>query len=86
MKNSWLSLIVILGIVLELSAGTISGRSGAVPRPADESPIVTAWGSQLTVYYPSQQKVYVYSELGGNCVFAYTLTTPGGPISRENCK
>jgi hypothetical protein len=48
--------------------------------------VVYVWGSQLTVYYPNQKKIYVYSELGGNCVYAYTLSTPGGPITRENCK
>jgi hypothetical protein len=51
-----------------------------------EPPIAYVTGNQISVYYPSQKKIYVYTQLGGNCVYAYTLTTPGGAIGRENCK
>jgi hypothetical protein len=86
MKKFWIGLVLVLTLVLEPLAGTTSGRSGAAPASADEAPIVSASGSRLTVYYPGQHKIFVYSELGGNCVFAYTISTPGGPVARENCK
>lgn len=86
MKKFVLGLIVALALLLEVFAGTVSSGSGTVPRAPNGSPVITAWGSHLTLYYPSENKIYVYTELGGNCVFAYTLSTPGGPLARENCK
>ena len=86
MRNFLLGIVVALMLLAEVYAVTPSARSEAVPRAASESPTVTAWGSRLVVCYPSENKAYIYTELGGNCVFAYTLSTPGGPLARENCK
>jgi hypothetical protein len=72
--------------VLELCGSIGTLRGGRVLPAAEESPVITAWGSRRMVYYPSPRRVFVYTELGGNCVFAYTLSAPGGAISRENCK
>lgn len=49
-------------------------------------PVVYASGGQVSVYYPAERKIFVYTELGGHCVHAYTLTTPGGALLRENCR
>jgi hypothetical protein len=86
MKGSFYSLLSILALLLLFLAvshwsGIRAGQAGA-----EGPPVAYAWGSQVSVYYPSQKKIYVYSELGGNCVYTYTLSTPGGPVRRENCK
>jgi hypothetical protein len=77
-------LLTLLGSVL-LLVGIQLGKLRAQPADA-EPPVTYVTGNQITVYYPSQKKIYVYTQLGGNCVYAYTLTTPGGAIQRENCK
>ncbi len=82
------ALIVFLqGVILLLAflAGSLWSRR-AVHAQADTAPVVYAFGHNLSVYYPTEKKLYVYTELGGNCVYSYSLTTPGGPIVRENCK
>jgi hypothetical protein len=65
-----------------------SSWSGSPTAKADDesTPMVYVSASHLTVYYPDRKRIYVYSDIGGNCVFAYTLTTPGGPVTRENCR
>ena len=78
------ALLTLVGSVL-LFAGIQLGRVRAQQADA-EPPITYVTGNQISVYYPSQKKIYVYTQLGGNCVYAYTLTTPGGAIERENCK
>jgi len=86
MKNFRPLVLLAFALLLAVLAGSPSSRGRAEQADAGPLPMAYVWGSQLTVYYPAQQKIYVYSELGGNCVFAYTLSTPGGPIARENCK
>jgi hypothetical protein len=67
-------------------AGSVLGSGRASRADAGAPSLAYVSGSVLSVYYPDQKRVYVYSELGGNCVFAYTLSTPGGFVARENCK
>jgi hypothetical protein len=86
MKNSRPVILLALGLLLAILAGSSSSRGRAEQADTGPPPVAYVWGSQLTVYYPNQKKIYVYSELGGNCVYAYTLSTPGGLITRENCK
>ena len=78
-----LALLVLGGLML---VGARWIRAGAARAEPGASPVVHLWGSQLTVYYPEEKRIYVYSELGGNCVFVYSLSAPGGPITRENCR
>ena len=78
-------LLALISLVAFL-AGTVSSRSRAELADVEPAPLAYAWGHVITAYYPAQKKLYVYSELGGNCVHVYTLSTPGGPITRENCK
>ena len=68
------------------AAGTISGGSRAARAESDIPSLVYVTGDAVSVYYPAQKRVYVYTPIGGNCVFAYTLSTPGGFMARENCK
>lgn len=77
-------LLTLSGAVL-LLAGVQLGKVRA-QQSDTEPPVTYVTGNQISVYYPSQKKIYVYTQLGGNCVHAYTLTTPGGPVERENCK
>lgn len=84
MKHS--QLYFVASAVILLLAGALLSKGRAAQAGAEVSPVAYVFGSQLTVYYPAQKKLYVYSELGGSCVFAYTLSTPGGPVTRENCK
>ena len=77
-------LSILVGLVL-LLGGLQLGHLRAQPAEP-EPPIAYVTGNQISVYYPSQKRIYVYTQLGGNCVYAYTLTTPGGAIERENCK
>lgn len=78
-------LLSILAAVVLLAASFRLGE--AQSQQADMTPpVVYATGSQVSVYYPAEKKLYVYTQLGGNCVYAYTLTTPGGALERENCK
>jgi len=86
MKNPRPLILLALALLLAILAGSPSSRGRAEQVDAGLPPLVSVWGNQVTVYYAAQKKIYVYSELGGNCVFAYTLSTPGGPITRENCK
>ena len=86
MKNFRPLVLLAFALLLAILAGSTSSRGRAEQADAGPPPVAYVWGSQVTVYYPAQQKIYVYSELGGNCVYAYTLSTPGGPIARENCK
>jgi hypothetical protein len=86
MKNPRPVIPLAFALLLAILAGSSSSRGRAEQADAGPLPMAYVWGSQLTVYYPAQKKIYVYSELGGNCVYAYTLSTPGGPITRENCK
>ncbi len=86
MKNLPLSWLTSVALILVFLAVPLGSENSAQQAEAESPPVAYAWGHQLTVYYPARKKVYVYSELGGNCVFAYTLSTPGGPITRENCK
>lgn len=72
-------------LALAFLAGSLWSRR-AVHAQADTSPVVYAYGHNLSVYYPAEKKLYVYTELGGNCVYSYSLSNPGGPIVRENCK
>jgi hypothetical protein len=86
MKSSQPFILLALALLLAILAVAPSSRGRAEQADAGPPPVAYVWGSQLTVYYPAQKKIYVYSELGGNCVYAYTLSTPGGPITRENCR
>jgi hypothetical protein len=86
MKNPRPFVLLALALLLAILAGSHSSRGRAEQADAGPPPVAYVWGSQVTVYYPAQKKIYVYSELGGNCVYAYTLSTPGGPVTRENCK
>jgi hypothetical protein len=86
MKKRRLQVAVWLVLCVLALAAAQWGRAGAARPEPSFSPDVHVWGSQLTVYYPEEKKIYVYSELGGNCVFVYTLSGPGGPIARENCR
>ena len=86
MKNSLRHFLVVLTLLLAFLAGSLWSRCQAEQADAEAPPVAYAWGHQLTVYYPNREKLYVYTELGGTRVLAYTLSTPGGPITRENCK
>jgi hypothetical protein len=86
MKNPRPFVHLALALLLAILAVAPSSRGRAEQADVGPPPVAYVWGSQLTVYYPAQKKIYVYSELGGNCVYAYTLSTPGGPITRENCR
>ncbi len=86
MKGVLNGLVFALLLVAAFTVGTISGSSRGGRAESDAPSTVYVSGSTLSMYYPDQKKVYVYSELGGNCVFAYTLSTPGGFVARENCK
>jgi hypothetical protein len=68
-----------------LAAGFGLGAAGN-RREEAPAPQVETSGGRISVYYPSEKKLFVYTELGGNCVYTYTLTTPGGPVQRENCR
>ncbi len=72
-------------LALAFLAGSLWNRR-AVHAQADAAPVVYPYDHNLSVYYPAEKKLYVYTELGGNCVYSYSLSTPGGPITRENCK
>ncbi len=85
MKRSPIIFLQALILALAFLAGSLWSRR-AVQAQADTAPVVYAFGHNLSVYYPAEKKLYVYTELGGNCVFSYSLSTPGGPIARENCK
>ena len=86
MKNPRPAILLAFALLLAILAGSSSSRGRAEQADAGPTPVAYVWDSQVTVYYPAQKRIYVYSELGGNCVYAYTLSTPGGPITRENCK
>lgn len=86
MKGARAYVVVTLALLLSFFAGSLSSRSRAEQNGADTPPVVHPWGSRLTVYYPAQKKMYVYTELGGNCVFIYTVGTQGAAITRENCR
>jgi len=79
------NILRILVAAILLAAGVHLGR-GLGEQVDTEPPFAYVMGNQISVYYPSQKKIYVYTQLGGNCVYAYTLTTPGGAIERENCR
>ncbi|MBZ5563269.1 MAG: hypothetical protein LAP13_12725 [Acidobacteriia bacterium] len=85
MKRSLIIFLQALILVLAFAAGSLWNRR-AVHAQADTAPVAYAFGHNLSVYYPVEKKLYVYTELGGNCVYSYSLGTPGGPIPRENCK
>ncbi len=73
-------------LLLAFLAGFRASGARNNQNDSEVAPVAYAWGSRLSVYYPAQEKLYVYSELGGNCMYAYTLTTPGGAITRDNCR
>ncbi len=79
-------LLILLVVFLGFIAGSLWSRAQVDQIGTETRPVAYAWREQVSVYYPSRKKLFVYSELGGHCVFAYTLSTPGGPITRENCK
>ncbi len=83
-KRFWTAPTVALLAILLI--GSLWRTSRAQQEKLEAPPLAYAFGSQLTVYYPAQKKIYVYSELGGSCVYMYTLSTPGGTITRQNCK
>ncbi len=82
LRNWLILLVVFLGFI----AGSLWSRAQVDQTGTEARPVAYAWREQVSVYYPSRKKLFVYSELGGHCVFAYTLSTPGGPITWENCK
>jgi hypothetical protein len=86
MKNRIRNMLVLLVVFLGFIAGSLWSRAQARQTDTEAPPVACAWREQVSVYYPNQKKLFVYSELGGHCVFAYTLSTAGGPITRENCK
>ena len=85
-----------LGLVL-VGLGFVGGWSigGARKVHADDAaPVMDVksidGNTSLVLYYPGQKKIYVYSApfAGGpksTCAYAFTLTTAGGTISRQNC-
>jgi hypothetical protein len=79
----WILPVVVLSCVVVVVAAK---RSRGAQPPQAEIPRITVSGSRIVVHYPAENRFYSYTELGGNCVFAYRLTTPGGPIERENCR
>ncbi len=83
-SNRWFAMAVLL--LLVFISGALVERGRSAPPPAAEAPQIVVSGSRIVVHYPGEKRFYTYSELGGNCVFAYRLSTPGGPIERENCK
>ncbi len=85
MKRPLIIFLQALILVLAFVAGSLWSHR-AVHAQADAVPVAYAFGHNLSVYYPAEKKLYVYTELGGNCVYSYSLSTPGGPITRENCK
>ena len=86
MKRVLLTVIYPLLLAASFAVGSISSSGRAERADSDAPSTVYVSGHILSIYYPGQKRVFVYSELGGNCVFAYTLSTPGGMITRENCK
>ena len=78
-------LMSILAAVGLLTAGFVFGQTKG-QQTEMMPPVVYAAGNQVSVYYPAEKRIYVYTQLGGNCVYAYTLTTPGGALERENCR
>lgn len=84
-KSHRLLWIFPLLIFLFVAVAVVKRGRGSLP-PAAEVPHITVSGSRIVVHYPAENRFYTYTELGGNCVFAYRLTTPGGPIERENCR
>ncbi len=85
MKRPLIIFLQALTLLLAFLAGSLWSRR-AVHAQADTAPVVYATGHNLSVYYPTEKKLYVYTELGGNCVYSYSLGSPGAPITRENCK
>ncbi len=77
-----LSLVAAVGL---LAAGIKLGVAQGQPTETT-APVVYVSDNQVSVYYAAEKKFYVYTELGGNCVYAYTLSTPGGALLRENCR
>ncbi len=73
-------------LLAAFTAGAVSGGTRAARGESDAPSLVYVTGNSMSIYYPAQKRVYVYTPVGGNCVFAYTLSTPGGFIARENCK
>ena len=85
MKRPLIIFLEALFLALAFLAGSLWSRR-TVHAQADSAPVAYAFGHNLSVYYPGEKKLYVYTELGGNCVYSYSLGMPGGPITRENCK
>ena len=86
MKTKLLRIAPILTLLVVLLIGSLWRSTRAEQPEVEVPPVAYAWGNQVTVYYPTQQRIFVYSELGGSCVFMYTLSSPGGPLTRQNCK
>ena len=85
MKRPLIIFLQALTLALAFLAGSLWNHR-AVRAQGDAAPVAYAFGHNLSVYYPAEKKLYVYTELGGTCVYSYSLGTPGGPITRENCK
>ena len=80
-------------LILACWIGAVSTRGHAAP-PASEGPQIrieeASAGAIMTVYYPSQNKIYVYQSpfLNGpavQCTYVFTLGAPGEPVTREVC-
>ncbi|MBV9301647.1 MAG: hypothetical protein JOY62_07990 [Acidobacteriaceae bacterium] len=85
-----------LGLILAacgLVAGWFAGQGRNV-HADDTAPLIDVksieGNSSLILYYPGEKKIFIYNApfVGGPksaCAYVFTLTSPGGPISRQNC-
>jgi|SRR5438270_851273 len=91
-KNT--ALLILVVALLAFLAGRSSSFLASVKADSTESPRIEVQpirgDTSLTIYYPSQNKLYVYQNpFAGlptwNCSYSIQLGTPGGKITRQSC-
>jgi hypothetical protein len=90
-RTTLLALIAVAVAAFLAGHGSLPGR---VKADEGESPSIAVQSvrgdTSLTVYYPSQKKLFVYQTpfVGAptwNCSYSIQLSTPGGSIERQQC-
>jgi hypothetical protein len=93
MNRATLLTITVIGL-LGFTAGRLTRPTGRVKADSSAAPIIQVepirGDSSLTVYYPDQNKLYVYQSpfIGApnwGCAYSIQLSTPGGTIQRQPC-
>ncbi len=73
LRNWLILLVVFLGFI----AGSLWSRAQVDQTAREAQPVAYAWRDQLSVYHPSQKKLFVYSELGGHLCIRLHLEHSG---------